>query len=172
MNFLHQGLAWIDPAIAAYGALALFGILYFESFGAPLPGESALIASSLLAVRGDLAIGHIFLAAWSGAVLGDSTGYLIGRFGGRKLLIRYGYFVKLTPERLSGLEARAQTGGFFMVLTARFIVVLRQLNGVIAGSVGMPWLHFVAANVIGAALWAGLWSFGPYFFTDTFRRLM
>lgn len=172
INFLHQGLAWIEPAIVTYGVLALLVILYFESFGVPLPGESALIAASLLAVRGDLAIGHVFMAAWLGAVLGDSTGYLIGRIGGRPLLNRFGYLVKLTPERLSRLEKTVETKGFFMVLTARFIVVLRQLNGLIAGSAGMPWPHFVAANALGGLLWAGLWSFGPYFFTDAFKQLV
>jgi membrane protein DedA with SNARE-associated domain len=59
-----------------------------------------------------------------------------------------------------------------MVLTARFIVVLRQLNGLMAGSVGMPWHRFVVANTLGGGLWAGLWSFGVYFFTDAFRRLI
>ena len=172
MSLLQQGLAWIEPAITAYGVLALATILYFESFGAPLPGESALIAASLLAARGDLAIGHVFLAAWIGAVLGDSTGYLIGHFGGRALLRRFGYLVKLTPERLAHLEAMALKRGLLLVLTARFIVVLRQLNGLIAGSAGMPWPRFLMANALGAALWAGVWSFGPYFFADAFRRLM
>ena len=57
-----------------------------------------------------------------------------------------------------------------MVLGARFVVVLRQLNGLVAGSVGMPWHHFVVANTIGAVLWAGLWTLGPYYFADAFRR--
>nr|WP_205800242.1 DedA family protein [Microvirga terricola] len=161
-----------DAAVAAYGVAALFVIIYLESFGAPLPGESALIGAAVLATRGDLAIGHVFLAAWSAAVLGDSTGYLIGRYGGRPLLHRYGSLVKLTPERLSHLEGVAREKGFVMVMTARFVVLLRQLNGLVAGTVGMPWLHFVSANAIGAVFWAGLWSFGPYFFADLFRRFV
>ncbi|WP_307826595.1 DedA family protein [Microvirga arvi] len=165
-------MAWIEPAIGAYGVWALLVVLYFESFGVPLPGESALIAASLLAARGDLEIEHVFLAAWLGAVLGDSTGYLIGRFGGRLVLSRFGPWLKLTPERLSRIESLAKTKGFFMVLTARFIVVLRQLNGIVAGSAGMPWHRFVIANALGAMLWAGLWSFGPYLFTDAFKRLI
>jgi membrane protein DedA with SNARE-associated domain len=170
MSILQDAIAWIEPAVAAYGAVALFLIVYFESFGVPLPGESALIAAALLAARGDLAIGHVFLAAWLGGVLGDSTGYLIGRFGGRLLLQRFGSLIKLTPERLSRMEVTARKKGFVMVLTARFIIVLRQLNGLVAGSVGMPWHHFVVANILGAVLWASLWTLGPYFFTDIFRR--
>ena len=45
-----------------------------------------------------------------------------------------------------------------MVVVARFVVLLRQLNGIVAGSTGMPWLHFLAANMVGAALWVGLWT--------------
>ena len=101
MSLFQEALAWIEPAIVHYGAFALFLIIYFESFGVPLPGESALIAAALLATRGDIAIEHVFLAAWIGGVLGDSTGYLIGRFGGRLLLQRFGSLVKLTPERLA-----------------------------------------------------------------------
>jgi membrane protein DedA with SNARE-associated domain len=170
MSMFSDTLAWIEDAVAAYGALALFLIVYFESFGVPLPGESALIAAALLAARGDLVIAHVFLASWLGGVFGDSTGYLIGRFGGRLLLQRFGALVKLTPERLSRLEILARKRGFIMVLTARFIVVLRQLNGLVAGSVGMPWRHFVLSNMLGAALWAGFWTIGPYFFADLFRR--
>ena len=172
MSLFQEALAWIEPAIVSYGAFALFLIIYFESFGVPLPGESALIAAALLATRGDIAIEHVFLAAWIGGVLGDSTGYLIGRFGGRLLLQRFGSLVKLTPERLANVEAMARKRGFVMVLTARFVVLLRQLNGLVAGSVGMPWSHFVVANALGASLWAGFWTFGPYLFTDLFHKML
>jgi len=170
MTSFQQAISDIEHLIALYGATALFVVIYFESFGVPLPGESALITASLLATRGDLALYNVFAAAFLGAVLGDSTGFLIGHFGGRRLLVRFGPLIKLTPERLAHVEDLASRRGFLMVLGARFVVVLRQLNGLVAGSVGMPWHHFVFANAIGAVLWAGLWTFGPYYFADAFRR--
>ncbi|RQP20879.1 MAG: DedA family protein, partial [Brucella intermedia] len=60
-------MSFLEPYIAAYGALALFIIVYFESFGAPLPGESALIASSLLALHGTLNIETVLIAVFVGA---------------------------------------------------------------------------------------------------------
>jgi membrane protein DedA with SNARE-associated domain len=170
MTFFQHAIADIEHLIALYGAVALFVVIYFESFGVPLPGESALIAASLLATRGDLALEHVFAAAFLGGVLGDSTGFLIGHFGGSRLLVRFGPLLKLTPERLAYVEDLASRRGFFMVLGARFVMVLRQLNGLVAGSVGMPWHHFVVANAIGAALWAGAWTLGPYYFADVFHR--
>ncbi|WP_226622431.1 DedA family protein [Brucella anthropi] len=155
-------MSFLEPYIAAYGALALFVIVYFESFGTPLPGESALIASSLLALHGTLNIEAVLIAVFIGAVLGDCTGYLIGRFGGRRLILRYGHLVKLTPERLEQFEKLFDSKGIYVVATARFVVLLRQLNGIVAGSMKMNPLHFLAANIVGAAGWTLVWGLGPY----------
>jgi membrane protein DedA with SNARE-associated domain len=167
---VQHGLADIGPYVTAYGALALFVILYFESFGAPLPGETALITASLLAAAGELSVVSVFISAWFAAVLGDSTGYAIGRYGGRPLLEKYGSKVKLTPERLDWIEGLFRARGAFIVITARFVVILRQLNGLVAGSMLMPWHKFVAANIVGAAVWVSVWCLGPYYFADMFRR--
>ncbi|PWL19134.1 DedA family protein [Falsochrobactrum shanghaiense] len=155
-------MGFVESYIAAYGALALFLIIYLESFGAPLPGESALIASSLLALHGTLHIEAVLIAVFIGAVLGDCTGYMIGRFGGRRLILRYGSTVKLTPERLKQLEDLFERKGIYVVATARFVVLLRQLNGIVAGTVKMNPLHFLGANIVGAAGWTLVWGLGPY----------
>jgi membrane protein DedA with SNARE-associated domain len=159
----------IEPYISRYGVGALFVIIYLESLGAPLPGESALIASSVMAATGDISIVQLFLAVWAAALLGDGTGYAIGRIGGRRLLQRYGWLVRLTPERLSGLEELFRRRGAIIVVGARFVVLLRQLNGLVAGSVAMPWRSFLAANVFGAGLWSAVWCFGPYYLGEAFN---
>jgi membrane protein DedA with SNARE-associated domain len=161
---VEHALALIEPWITAYGAIALFAIVYLESFGAPLPGETALIAASLLAVRGDLPIITVVAGAWSGAVLGDSTGYLIGRLCGTPLLLRFGPTIGLTAERFERVAGQVKRFGFVAVLLARFVIVLRQLNGLVAGALSMPLIRFVPANIVGAGLWVGVWALGPYLF--------
>ena len=168
MQFFQDLLPLIDKYVAAYGAVAIFVVVYFESFGAPLPGETGVIAAGLLAARGDISIVAVFLAVYCGAVLGDSTGYLIGRYGGRRLLERFGPYVKLTPERLAAFEARFARQGFYLVMIARFLPVLRQFNGLLAGSMNMPWHTFIVAQMIGALLWTSVYALGPYFFTELF----
>jgi membrane protein DedA with SNARE-associated domain len=166
LGFLQHGLEQIEPYLRTYGALALFVILYFESFGVPLPGESALVASAALAARGDLSIEAVLAAAFFAAVLGDSTGFLIGHVGGQPLLRRVGPRLGLTPERYDKFSALFHRNAFYLVASARFVVVLRQLNGVLSGALGMHWLHFVAANAVGAALWVAVWGLGTYFLGD------
>jgi membrane protein DedA with SNARE-associated domain len=170
MEFLQDLLPLIDKYVAAYGAIVIFVVVYFESFGAPLPGETGVIATALLASRGDLSIVAVFVAVLSGAVLGDSTGYLIGRYGGCRLLTRFGPYVKLTPERLKVFEAQFARKGFYLVMIARFVILLRQVNGLIAGSMKMPWHRFILAQVIGALLWTSVYTLGPYFFAGLFRH--
>jgi len=172
MHWMQDGLSLIEPYIAAYGSFAIFVIIFFEALGAPLPGESALVAIGVLVTRGDVDLAHALIGAFCGAVLGDSTGYAIGHFGGRPLLLRYGGWIKLTPERLGKLEGLFRERGIWIVMTARFVVVLRQMNGLIAGAVAMPWLHFLSANVVGAAAWVLVWGLGPYVAVDWFKAFL
>jgi hypothetical protein len=69
--------------------LLVFVLLFLESFGLPLPGETALIACGVLASQGVLAIGWVIVVAVAAAILGDNVGYWVARKGGRKLLTRY-----------------------------------------------------------------------------------
>ena len=168
---VHDALVLIDHYVALYGASALFLVILLESLGFPLPGESILIASSFLALRGDVPILHVYLAAFLGGVIGDSIGYWIGHRFGSRVLDRFGPRLGLTPDRRERFESQVRTNGAYVVATARFFVVLRQLNGILAGSTGMPYRRFLAANIIGAAAWSAVWGLGPYFFADLFKNL-
>jgi membrane protein DedA with SNARE-associated domain len=49
-----------------------------------------------------------------------------------------------------------------LVLVARFLDGLRQLNGMVAGMLAMPWRVFTGFNLLGALLWTGVWGLGTY----------
>jgi membrane protein DedA with SNARE-associated domain len=160
-----SGLAHaFESLIGEYGVPALFVTMFFETLGAPLPGESALILSAGAAAAGKLDIRAVVVAAWLGSVLGDNVAYLIGRRLGRPAILRYGRRVCITEARYAKAEAIAKRHGPLMVMAARFVVVLRQLNGLVAGTIGMRWPVFLAANAAGAALWVGLWTTLAYRF--------
>ncbi len=153
-------------------SLALFVVIYFESFGAPLPGESALIAASLLAARGDLALGHVFLAAFLGGSWETAPDFSSAVSAAGRLLERFGPLVKLTPERLGRWNRLAQTRGFLMVLAARFVVVLRQLNGSGGGLGGHALAPFRRRQRLGSgACGRGSGRSARIYFADLFRRL-
>ncbi len=168
MHLIHESIALIEPYLRHYGVAALFVIVYLESLGAPLPGESAVIGASLLASGGQLPIEGVFLAVFIGAVLGDNTGYAIGRFGGRNLVERYGHYIGFTQQRREWIEGLYARHGTAVVVGARFVVILRQLNGIVAGMMAMGWRPFLLANIAGALLWTSVWTAAPFVFGDFF----
>jgi membrane protein DedA with SNARE-associated domain len=150
--------AMLEHWIHEYGAGAVFLILTLESFGAPLPGESLLIVAAVLAGRGDISFLSLLISAWAGAVIGDNIGYVIGRKLGHGLISRFGGKIGLTPERLGKVEAVFARYGPATVCFARFFNVLRQLNGIVAGTLEMDWRQFLAFNALGGAIWVLVWT--------------
>lgn len=156
-------LAMIDQ----YGVIALFVALTLETVGLPIPGESALIVTSAIASTGQINIWHVAIAGYLGAVLGDNIAYFIGRRYGRAVVLARGARFGITPERFARAEGIAQRYGPIMVIVARFVVLLRQLNGLVAGTSGMHWMTFLLSNLLGAALWVGFWTVLAYKFGRT-----
>ncbi len=74
--------------------------------------------------------------------------------------VRWQPEVMSTPPPLPGaLGTLAPVLDHYGVVTiARFVEGLRQANGIIAGTTGMRWRRFLAFNVLGAALWVGIWA--------------
>jgi len=143
-----------------YGLLAIALLLLLENIGVPvIPGEAALIAGAVFAGTGraGLNVVEVGLVAVAAAVAGAQVGYLIGRFAGREVVLRYGRYVLIKPHHLDRAEAVVSRFGGVFVLIARFIVGLREANGIISGITQMRWQTFGLFNVLGACAWVATW---------------
>jgi membrane protein DedA with SNARE-associated domain len=155
---LPGALHTLEPTLDHLGYAAVAGLIVLEDFGVPVPGESVLILAAVYAGAGRLNIVLVALLGFLAAVLGDNIGYAIGRFGGRRLIDRYGRYILLTRERVDRATAFFARHGGWIIIVARFIEGFRQANGIIAGISAFPWVRFLALNAIGAALWVGVWT--------------
>ncbi|MFF3191208.1 DedA family protein [Streptomyces misionensis] len=151
-------LAHLAPLLAHYGYWAVGAVILVEDFGVPAPGETILLAAGVYAGAGELDVVKVALIAFAAAVVGDNIGYLIGHYGGRAFVHRWGRYVFLTPKRFATAEEFFHRHGGKIVTVARFVEGLRQVNGIIAGTSGMHWRRFLVFNALGAALWVGLWT--------------
>jgi len=91
------------------------------------------------------------------SVAGAEIDYLIGRFAGRELILHYGKYVFIKLHHLDRAEAIVDRYGGIVVVIARYIVGLREANGIIAGITEMRWLTFTTFNMIGACAWVATW---------------
>lgn len=139
----------------AYGYAAVFFAPLVESTGIPFPGETVLVVAAVYAATtGRLSVVGVVLAAAAGAILGDNLGYGIGRLFGPRLLLRFGGWVRLTPQRLSQLHRFFQHRGPLAVFLARFITVVRTFGAIVAGAAEMRYRTFLIFNALGGAAWA------------------
>lgn len=158
-----------------HGLPLLFAAVAIESFGIPVPGETALIAFGVLASQGHYSIEVVIGVAAAGAVIGDNLGYwIIGRRGGRALLSRWAWLEHRTQHVLPRTEALIERYGGRAVFFGRFVSVLRETIAWVAGLARMPWSRFLFWNAFGGIVWAtavGLIAyFGGKALADTVSR--
>jgi membrane protein DedA with SNARE-associated domain len=126
-----------------------------ESAGVPLPGETILVTSGILAQQSKLDLGDdVILFDTLGAVVGDQIGYWVGRKGGGPCVLRWGRHVKITPGRLAGAERFFARRGGKVVFFGRFFSGHRVFGALVAGVSRRHWGTFVFYNALGGAVWA------------------
>lgn len=148
----------------SHGLPLLFAVVMLESFGAPLPGETALIAFGVLASQGHYSIVVVIAVAAAAAIIGDNLGYLIiGRWGGRRLFERWGFLRRRTAHVLPATEQLMEKHGGKVVFFGRFVAILRYTAAWVAGIAGMPWRRFLFWNAAGGICWATLVGLVSYY---------
>jgi membrane protein DedA with SNARE-associated domain len=141
--------------ITDHGLPVLFLVVMIESFGIPLPGETALIAFGVLASEGHYSIASVIAVAAAGAIVGDNLGYwLIGRVGGRALFARWHWLSQYSDRVLPRTESLMARYGGAAVFFGRFVAILRYTVAWVAGLSRMPWWRFLFWNAAGAVCWA------------------
>jgi membrane protein DedA with SNARE-associated domain len=149
--------------IHQFGYAAVFVIVAFESLGIPLPGETTLISAALYAgATHNLDIALVILAAAAGAIVGDNIGYLLGHWGGYRLLVRFGSHVGFNQRRVKVARLLFARYGGAVVFFGRFVSILRAYAAVLAGTARMPWPSFFFYNAAGGIVWATVYGIAAY----------
>ena len=153
------------------GLLAVLAGLPLWALAAAVAVVMALEASLLtgVIVPGDLVVLFAastattptrFVVLWAavaaGSVVGESVGYGIGRvFGARVQASRVGRW--LGPQRWARAAEFLQRRGARAVFAGRFLAAVHAVLPIVAGTVRMGYRRFLAAAVVGALTWSGLY---------------
>src|SRR2546430_14140672 len=156
-----------------HGLPLLFAVVMIESFGIPLPGETALIAFGVLAAEGHYSIASVIAIAAAGAIIGDTLGYwLIGRLGGRALFRRWRWLNQYSDRVLPRAESLMARHGGKTVFFGRFVSILRYTVAWVAGLSRMQWWRFLFRNPGGGIAPARALRFTSFFPAPTAARAM
>jgi membrane protein DedA with SNARE-associated domain len=138
-----------------YGYFGVFVILLLEPIGIPFPAETTLTLAGIEWTRGVFALMPLLMAAALGNIVGSSVAYVIGRFLGRPVILRYGRYVGITKARLDTAGERFNRFQALVVLASKFIAGIRVLVPYVAGIERMPFALFSLYNAASALVWAG-----------------
>src|SRR5579859_553911 len=95
----------------------------------------------------------IILAGSLGSWLGASLMYWASRIAGRPLVLRYGPYVMISPQKIQGAERWASHYGAMGIFISRLLPVVRHLIGIPAGIVRMNYKVFSLYTVLGSGIW-------------------
>jgi membrane-associated protein len=159
----------LDQIISTYGTwtyLVLFVIVFCETglVVTPfLPGDSLLFAVGAFAARGSLDLLTSLLVLAGAGILGDTVNYWIGaRVGPAVFQKKESRF--FDPAHLEKAHRFYERYGGKTIVLARFLPILRTFAPFVAGIGRMSYAKFLAYNVVGAALWVGIFVLAGYFF--------
>jgi undecaprenyl-diphosphatase len=170
MSGLLDGLTSL-PAPVVCAAVFVFALLETAAFaGLAVPGETAVVLGGVVAFQGRIPVAAMAAAAVSGAIVGDSIGFYLGRRLGTKVLGgRLGALVG--KSRVESTMNRIKAGGIKAVILGRFVGVLRAIMPFAAGSSGMSYARFLVASVIGGTAWGAGFTLLGYLAGNSWRRV-
>ena len=145
--------AWVLDVIAALGYVGLALLLIAENLFPPIPSEVVLPLAGFLVGRGDLGFWQALLASTFGSVAGALILYVLGRYGGRKLVLRYGRYLHVDEDRLDRADGWFRRYGDWVVLFARVVPFARSVVSIPAGTMKMPAVRFTALTALGSLAW-------------------
>ncbi|HVY69239.1 MAG TPA: DedA family protein, partial [Verrucomicrobiae bacterium] len=156
--------AWFKSLIDWYlGALDTGGyalvvlLMAIESSILPLPSELVIPPAAHLAhTQGKMSVVGVVIAGAIGSWAGASAMYWLSRWAGRPLVLRYGRYIFVPPQKVEQAEHWARRFGSAGVFISRLLPVVRHLIGIPAGIVRMDFKLYSLYTIVGSAIWCGV----------------
>src|SRR5262245_29488996 len=162
----------INQFLANYGLPLMFGAVFVEQIGIPLPAAPWLLAVGALSATGEysplLAIGLTMVAC----LVPDVIWFYLGRYRGNRVL---GFLCRISLEPDSCVR---RTENMFTRYGLRSLLVAKFLPGFLstvapplAGMSKMSFARFLLFDGIGSLLYAVCFIFLGYFFTSQIQQI-
>src|SRR5262249_22896896 len=114
--------------ISSYGYLGIFLLLMLGVFGLPIPDEPLLIFSGYLIFRGSLHPARVLLSRFLGSILGISVSFILDRFLGLRVVVRYGRVIVLTHDKLTRIHSLFIGFGHWVLMLGYVAPGIRHLT--------------------------------------------
>jgi membrane protein DedA with SNARE-associated domain len=153
-NLLDPVIAWIGNIVASWGYVGVALLMAVESANVPLPSEAILPFAGYLVSQGKLNFHGAALAGAIGCVLGSVPSYLLGLYGGRPFLEKYGKWILVSKRDLELAERWTSRWGDAVFFIGRMLPVVRTFISFPAGVLKLNLPRFLLFTFIGSWIWS------------------
>lgn len=154
----HLFFIWFDW-VQKGGYLGIIALMAMESSIFPVPSEVVIPPAAYWAAQGKLNFWGVIAAGTFGSWLGSAITYLVARWLGRLVILKWGKYIFISEDKLIRAEHwlhRYEAGGIFF---ARLLPVIRHLISIPAGFIRMDFKVFSLVTVVGSAIWCTVLAF-------------
>jgi membrane protein DedA with SNARE-associated domain len=161
----------IIKVISESGYLGIAGLMVLESACIPVPSEIIMPFSGFLAATGRFSLLWVIVFGAIGNLLGSIIAYLIGFFGGRPLIAKYGRYILLRQEEIDRAEKFFQKYGKISVFFSRLLPIIRTFISLPVGIAKMRFGKFCLYTFTGSLFWSALLAYFGIFLGENWQSI-
>jgi membrane protein DedA with SNARE-associated domain len=159
---LHSLIHWLLETIGSMGYPGIFLLMAMESSIIPIPSELVMPPAGYLIHQGRMDWLPAILAGAFGSLAGAYANYYAAHYLGRPLILKYGRYLLIPPDKFQRVEAFFLQHGEISTFIGRLLPVIRHLISIPAGVAGMHHLRFSLYTLLGAGLWCSILTWIGY----------
>ena len=159
---MHAMIQWLLDTIGAMGYPGIVLLMAMESSVIPVPSELVMPPAGYLAFQGKMNMGIAILCGTFGSLTGAYANYFVSRYLGRPLILKYGKYVLIPPDKFQRVEQFFLRHGEISTFIGRLLPVVRHLISIPAGLSGMNHLKFALYTLAGAGIWCTILTWIGY----------
>lgn len=144
----------MKPLLEQYGYLALIVSIFLEGIGIPMPGQSLMIAASIISSEHVMNLSLVMIVSWLSCFFGNTCGYLIGYYF-EGWLDKKGY---ISGPKMLKLQNTIQRYGPACLVVSRFIEGMKQFMPLACGIAKMSRKEFLLGNALATTIWVAVFS--------------
>ena len=154
MEHINELLMAMKPLLEQYGYLALIVSIFLEGIGIPMPGQSLMIAASIISSEHVMNLSLVMIVSWLSCFFGNTCGYLIGYYF-EGWLDKKGY---ISGPKMQKLQSTIQKYGPACLVVSRFVEGMKQFMPLACGIAKMPSKEFLLGNALATTIWVAVFS--------------
>lgn len=169
---IHTLVQWLLDTIGAMGYPGILLLMAMESSIIPVPSELVMPPAGYLAYQGKMNMAVAVLCGTFGSLIGAYINYFVSHYLGRPLILKYGKYVLIPPDKFVRVERFFLRHGEISTFIGRLLPVIRHLISIPAGVAGMNHFKFTLYTLLGAGIWCTILTLIGYAIGENQQLIM